>query len=108
MLAPFGEAGAKCVLLAYEHPPQFLLFNSHDYGTIGAMSVPTNLSNSLTVTEAAEYLEIEGSVVRRYLLTGRLRGTKFAGVWAIDRKELDRFRKLPRPVGNPNFVRSNG
>lgn len=57
----------------------------------------------LTVAEAADYLGLSEPRVRQLLLSGRLEGLKHANAWAIRKKELVRFSKLDRPVGNPNF-----
>ena len=69
------------------------------------MSMPITIGRErlYDTTEAARYLGLEASLVRRYCIEKRLPARKLGGKWVITKKELDRFAKEPRLVGNPNF-----
>lgn len=67
--------------------------------------MPTTIAGLFNASEAAEYLGVSDSLVRRFCRLGRLRAARFGSNWAIEKTELDRFKKLKRPTGNPNFLR---
>lgn len=67
------------------------------------MSVATSIPNMFNSTEAADYLGLTDSMVRRYCRLGQLAAKRFGRNWAITKNELDRFKKIPRVTGNPNF-----
>lgn len=50
-------------------------------------------NTELSSKEAAKLLGISDARIRQYILGGRLRARKFAGVWIIDRKDFISFRK---------------
>lgn len=60
----------------------------------------------LTPKQAAEILGLSLSRVHKLAAAGRL-GFKVGGRVLITRSELAEFKKLPRPVGNPNFKRES-
>ena len=49
----------------------------------------------ITVAEAAAALGVNESTVRRALVTNRLRGRKFAGVWQVERASIGEFERSP-------------
>ena len=55
----------------------------------------------LTTTQAADWLGITESLVRRYCRDGRLRGQKLARDWLIEKDDLEQFAQKPRKVGRP-------
>jgi excisionase family DNA binding protein len=57
-----------------------------------------------TVPEAAEKLQLDISMVRRYCQLGRLTAAKMGGTWLIWEENLETFER--RPPGNPNWQRS--
>lgn len=58
----------------------------------------------MSVPEAANYLGLSEGRVRQLLLAGRIKAMKLnERAWAISKTALDEFKKLDRPVGNPNF-----
>jgi len=59
-----------------------------------------------TVQQAAEILGVTEGRVRQLLLEKRLKGKKFANVWEVEREEIERFKSLDRPAGNPTFKKS--
>jgi hypothetical protein len=61
----------------------------------------------LSVPQVAKRLRITGGRVRQLLLdpTSGLKGFKIGANWAVSKKEVERFAKLDRPVGNPNLLR---
>ena len=63
----------------------------------------TSIQDMFTSTEAAVYLGITDSLVRKYCRRGELKADRFGRNWVMTKRELDRFKKIPRPVGNPNF-----
>lgn len=65
----------------------------------------TTIKNLFNSKEAGEYLELDSSLVRRYCRDGRIKAQRFGVDWAITRDELDRFKEVPRPMGNPNLRR---
>jgi hypothetical protein len=79
-----------------------------DDGKMPDMSTLT-LDKVISVRVAAERLQIDEALVKRYCQTGRLRATKLPGTrpWIIDAASVEEFAKMPRPVGNPNFSRSS-
>lgn len=60
-------------------------------------------STWMTVCETADFLGISVGRVRQLLLENSLSGEKFGNTWAIARSEVERFAKLDRPSGNPQF-----
>lgn len=67
------------------------------------MSVATTIKNLFNATEAAKYLGIDASLVRRYCRDGRIKAQLFGVDWAITKTDLDAFKAEPRRVGNPNL-----
>lgn len=65
--------------------------------------MPTTIPGLFNAGEAAEYLGVTDSLVRRFCRMGRIKARRFGNSWAIEIKELDRFKKIERPVGNPAF-----
>lgn len=65
----------------------------------------TSIANMFSCTEAAAFLGLSPSVVRKYCDEGRLKADRVGRNWIISRKSLEHFRDKPRPVGNPNFRR---
>ena len=61
----------------------------------------------MSVIEAAEYLGLSEGRIRQLLLAERIEAMKLnQRAWAISKTALDEFKKLHRPVGNPNFGNS--
>ena len=61
----------------------------------------------VTVKEAAEFLGVDESQVRRYCIgTGQVKlpAEKVAGSWVIREKDLKQFK--PAAVGNPNLKKN--
>jgi excisionase family DNA binding protein len=73
------------------------------------MSLATsNFPGLKTADEAADILGIDASLVRRYCRDGDLKGQQLVGrIWLIPVEEIDRFSKVQRPVGNPEFRKKN-
>lgn len=69
------------------------------------MDVATTLKTAYTTVEAAEYLGMDGSLIRRYCRKGKLRAIKVGRDWLIEKKALDQFE--PNPPGNPNFLKAS-
>jgi excisionase family DNA binding protein len=67
------------------------------------MATTTTLNNVFTSGEAAEYLGLHDSLVRRYCREAKIKATKLGRTWHIRKGDLDKFSKKARPVGNPNF-----
>lgn len=65
------------------------------------------LGNLVSVSEAAERLNISDVLILRYISQGRLRAEKKGRMWLIDEESLDDFASKPRSVGNPNFSRKS-
>jgi len=65
------------------------------------------LGNLVSVSEAAERLGIDPSLVVRYIKQGRLRAEQKSRLWLIDEESLKEFASIPRSVGNPNFSRKS-
>ena len=55
-----------------------------------------------TADEVAKLLKVNASLIRRYCRQGRL-GKYLYGRWLISPDELERFKAVPRKVGNPEF-----
>jgi len=55
----------------------------------------------LTTAQAAERLGLAVRTVQVYCRSGRLKATQLGRDFAIDPKELERFAKIPRKVGQP-------
>lgn len=55
----------------------------------------------LTLHEAADELEVSVERMRQFVYEGRLAAERLGFMWTVTRKELDRFKKLPRKTGNP-------
>lgn len=63
----------------------------------------TNSGTWLTVQEAADALGVSPGRVRQLIVEKRIHGQKFGPAWAISTAEVERFRQLDRPPGNPQF-----
>lgn len=72
---------------------------------MGAMTMPTTIPGLLNSSEAADFLGITDSLVRRFCRLGRIRARRFGSNWAIEKVELEQFKQLVRPAGNPSFRR---
>ena len=55
---------------------------------------------TLRTDEAAKFLGLSPWTVRIYAQAGRI-GTKIGRDWRFTMTELRRFKRKPRPVGNP-------
>ena len=55
----------------------------------------------LTTTQAADWLGITESLVRRYCRDGRLEAIKLGRDWFIVESDLEQFAAKPRKVGRP-------
>ncbi len=66
----------------------------------------TTIADFFTIDEAAAFLGIADSGVRRYCRLGRLKAERKGNDWLIPKKVLVAFKRTPRPRGNPNFKRS--
>lgn len=55
--------------------------------------------------DAATYLGIDASLVRRYCRQGRIPAKRVGNVWVMRKTALDDFKRKPRPFGNPTFHR---
>ena len=57
----------------------------------------------LSVEMAADELHVHAESVRRYLKSGELKGTKFAGAWHISRPAFNAFKRdfVRRSKGRP-------
>lgn len=58
----------------------------------------------LTTAQAAAELGLSEIRVRQICAEGKL-GQRIGRQWLISAEELRQFKKVPRPVGNPNFKR---
>jgi excisionase family DNA binding protein len=54
----------------------------------------------LTTAECAEELDVILRRVLQFIEEGRLKASKIAGRWFIERAELERFKTVPRKTGN--------
>ncbi len=63
----------------------------------------TTIKNVFTSVDASEYLGISADLIRLYCRTGRIESEKLGRDWIIRKGALDKFAKIPRYVGNPNF-----
>jgi excisionase family DNA binding protein len=53
-----------------------------------------------TVNEVASELGVtKQCIIANYIGRGQLKGEKIGGIWLIDRKDLERFKKMERPHG---------
>lgn len=58
-------------------------------------------------TAAAEYLGLSRHTIRKYVQRGLITPhLTFGNLYVFDKKELDRYNKEKRPVGNPHGKRS--
>ena len=71
-------------------------------GIISDMSTVA-LGNLVSVSEAANRLNVARELVTRYIRQGRLRAEQKGRMWLIDSESLEEFAAKPRAVGNPNF-----
>ena len=55
----------------------------------------------LSVNQAAEFLNLDPSRVRKLAKAGRIKADKVGRDWVIKQSELDRFAKIPRDMGAP-------
>lgn len=56
-----------------------------------------------TVFEAGQQLSLSPNTVRKYCQQGKIRAKRFGIQWRVPAKEVERYGKLPRLVGNPEF-----
>lgn len=63
----------------------------------------TTIKDVFNSTEAAEYVGLTDSLVRRYCREGRIPAERLGRNWYIRKSDLDRFNRKPRKSGNPNF-----
>ena len=55
----------------------------------------------LSTQEAADRLGISQRRVLALIQSGKLKATRVGGVWIIDERTVEAFRKLDRPPGRP-------
>ena len=65
------------------------------------MSSP--IKGIFTTDEAADYLGLSDVTICLYCRQGRIKAERLGNSWIIEKKDLDDFKRKPRPVGNPNF-----
>lgn len=65
----------------------------------------TNLPGWKTAEDFAEIVGKDASLIRRYCRLGTIKARRAGPVWLISESEIERFEKMDRPVGNPNFRR---
>jgi len=75
-------------------------------GIMADMST-VQLSNLVSVSEAAERLRVSVQRVHAIIGEGRLRAQQKGRMWLIDEESLEDFASKPRSVGNPNFSRKS-
>ena len=61
-------------------------------------AVMTQQDYLLDYKEAMEYLDMSNNILRRYITTGELKGSKFAGKWHFRKSWLDAFIELKSNV----------
>jgi excisionase family DNA binding protein len=59
--------------------------------------------DSLTLTEAGALLGLSRERMNQLVLQKRIKTTRTTPPWLIERAEVEAFRAVPRPPGNPNF-----
>ena len=62
----------------------------------------TKLRGYVTVKEAEEILNLTSQRILVFIHEDRLEAEKVGGVYLIPRKELNRFKKIPRVTGRPS------
>lgn len=67
--------------------------------------MPTTIPDLMDATSAAEFLGVSAVLVRRYCKLDKIKAERIGNQWVIPKRELIRFAKKPRLVGNPNFRR---
>ena len=67
----------------------------------------STIKNVFTSAEAGIYLGISTRLVRQYCHRGRIEAEKVGRDWIIRKGALDKFAKVPRNVGNPNFFENS-
>jgi excisionase family DNA binding protein len=65
----------------------------------------TVLDHAMDTFEAAEALGVGERQVVNLITAGRLKAVRKRRGYILDAREVRRFAKKPRPVGNPNFGR---
>jgi len=53
----------------------------------------------VSVKEATERFQYSGAHIRQLLLTGRIRGRKFANVWMVDAESLQKYKARMEQLG---------
>jgi len=61
------------------------------------------MTQPLTTAEAAALLHLDASRIRQLIHAGRLRARPCGRTYLIERREVERFAKLDRTPGNPNW-----
>lgn len=59
------------------------------------------MTDLVSVSDAAEVLELDRSRVRALAASGELSSRKIGGVWLIDRASIEQRREHPAPAGRP-------
>lgn len=59
------------------------------------------MTDLVSVSDAAEVLELDRSRVRALAASGELSAQKIGGVWLIDRASIEQRREHPAPAGRP-------
>ena len=68
--------------------------NYRKYGHKGVKSMRNEKEDGVLITqEACDYLRISKPTYVKYLLTGRIKGTKAGNGWRVLKSELERFLK---------------
>jgi excisionase family DNA binding protein len=67
------------------------------------MDMASTIPGFLTVKQAAEILDRDESLVRRYIRKGDLPAESLGWAYVIRESELKKFSKKDRRPGNPNF-----
>jgi hypothetical protein len=66
------------------------------------MSLPANRNPYLSVAEAAEIAGLSDGRMRQLLINGIIEGIKLnARAWAVSRKSVEDFAKIPQHMGRP-------
>jgi excisionase family DNA binding protein len=60
------------------------------------------LKDAISAKDAADLLGVTPGRIRQFALEGKLKGSKFAGLWVFSRADVEEFSKQKRPkAGRP-------